>query len=122
MNLKKAIIEIVKNWEELQKSQTEKEIGWTHPKSTAVWCAKSDTAGSYEVDEEWIGVSPQGNIIWAYASGCSCWAGDYDEDKKPTVKEFTLKHQHAPEEWERAIIKFVETKVLQELPNQNHGY
>jgi len=81
----------------------------------AIWCAKSDTADSYEVDEEWIGVSPQGNIVWAYASGCSCWAGDFEEDRFVTMKEVQLHHSHTPEHWEKAIIQFVETKVMQEL-------
>lgn len=117
MTLNQAIKYIVKNWEDLKKNQvTDK---WSSPKSIAVWCAKSDIAGSYEVDEEWIGVSPQGNIVWAYASGCSCWDGEYSEDTKPTMKEVSFEHKHAPEKWEKAIIAFAETKVIQELPSYN---
>ncbi len=112
MDLKKAIEVIITDWENLHKTQGN---GWSYPKTPAVWIAKSDTAGSYEVDEEWIGISPQGNIVWAYASGCSCWDGDYDEDTKPTMKEFTLNHSHTPEDWEKAIIAFAETKQMQEL-------
>lgn len=113
MNFEEAIKEIVKDWEVLHKAQN---TGYSIPKSVAVWCAKSDTAGAYEVDEEWVGISPQGNIVWAYASGCSCWDGDYTEDTKPTLKEMELVHkQHTPEDWQAMIIKFAETKKMQEF-------
>ncbi len=113
-NLQDSIKIIISEWEKLRQEQ-KKDLSWGKPKSDAVWVAKSDIAGSYEVDEEWIGISPQGNIVWAYASGCSCWDGDYDEDTKPTIKEFTLVHSHLPEKWEQAIIEFSETKKLKEL-------
>ncbi len=119
MTLEEAIKIITTAWEELRGKQTPKEIGYSHPKSDAVWCASSNIADSYEVDEEWIGISPQGNIVWAYASGCSCWDGDYTEEKKPTMKEVTLAHKHSKEEWEKAIIAFAETQVLQVLPRYN---
>lgn len=116
MTYKQAIKKIVSNWEELNKKNPD---NWSKPKSVAVWCAKSDIAGSYEVDEEWIGVSPQGNMVWAYASGCSCWVGDFDEQTKPTMKEFVLNHKHTNEDWEKAVVAFVETGVLQYLPSYN---
>ncbi len=111
-----AINKITSLWEELHAKQ---EKGYSYPKSVAVWVARSDLAGSYEVDEEWIGISPQGNIVWAYASGCSCWDGDYTEETKPTMKEVMLTHKHTPEEWEAAIKKFAETNEIQELPRYN---
>lgn len=113
MTYPEAIEYVVKHWEELHAKQ---EKSYSQPKSVAVWCAKSDIAGSYEVDEEWIGVTPQGNIAWAYASGCSCWGGEYDETHKPTIKELTLDHKHTVEDWEKAIVAFVETQEIQELP------
>ncbi len=113
MTLKQAINKIVKEWEIIHDSQTKYIIGYSSPKTIAVWCAKSDTAGAYEVDEEWIGITPQGNIAWAYASGCSCWDGDFTEDRKTSMKEFTLNHQHTPEDWEKMIIRFAESKKLQ---------
>src|SRR5947209_4737990 len=91
--LETAIREITANWESLYKAQ---DHGYSVPKTPAVWVGKSDTAGSYEVDEERIGISPQGNIVWAYASGCSCWDGDYTEETRPTVKEVTLIHTQIP--------------------------
>ena len=112
MTYKQAIKKIVSNWEKLH---AEQKILWSTPKSIAVWCARSDISGSYEVDEEWIGISLQGNIVWAYASGCSCWGGDFDEETKPTMKELVLNHPIPPEDWEKAIIKFAETGVMQEL-------
>lgn len=121
MTLKQAIKKIVKNWEEIKKNQG-KDYSWGCPKSIAVWIGKSDIADSYEVDEEWIGISPQGNIVWAYASGCSCWDGDYDEDTKPTVKEFTLEHKNTPEEWEQAIIRFADNFEMQDLTKNKRDY
>lgn len=112
MTYKQAIKHIVENWESLQEGQAGI---YSKPKTVAVWFAKSDTAGAYEIDEEWIGVTPQGNVAWAYASGCSCWDGDFDEERHASVKELTLRHEHAPEKWEEAAIKFAETHVMQEL-------
>lgn len=111
ITLKQAIRTIVKDWEVLNKKNPE----WNKPNSVAVWVTNSDMGGSYWVDEEWIGISPHGNIVWAFASGCSCWEGDYDENTKPTIKELTLNHKHTPEDWEKAIIRFAETKKLQTL-------
>lgn len=113
MTIEQAIKHIVKNWERLKDAQ---KPGYSVPKTPAVWCAKSDIAGSYEVDEEWIGVTSQGSIAWAYASGCSCWSGEFNEERFASVKEVTLDHKHAPEDWEAAIIKFAETETMQELP------
>lgn len=113
MTLKQAIKKITKDWEKIHAAQ---KVGYSIPKMVAVWCAKSDTAGSYEVDEEWIGITPQGNIAWAYASGCSCWDGDFSEERFASMKEVTINHkQIPPEEWEKAIIKFAETLEMQSL-------
>ena len=114
MELEQAIEKIVKNWEDIHDQQNKGYF--SKPKMIAVWCGKSDTAGSYEVDEEWIGITPQGKIAWAYASGCSCWDGNFDENRFASLKEVVLNHtQHTPEEWERVIIKFAETLVIQDL-------
>ena len=112
MKLEDAIKKIVSSYNELLKSQ---HLG-SKPRIEAVWCGKSDTAGSYEVDEEWIGVRLDGSIAWAYASGCSCWDGDFEEERFASMKEVILNHkQHLPEDWERAIIRFAETSVMQDL-------
>lgn len=112
MSLQEAIAHIVANYDELIKLNPK----YSKPEIEAVWCAESNTAGSYEVDEEWIGVRLNGDIAWAYASGCSCWNGGYDEEHKSTIKELTLKHyQHLPEDWEKAIILFAETHQFQDI-------
>jgi hypothetical protein len=113
MTLKQAIKFIVKNWERLH--DTFQGSGYGEPKTVAVWVAESYTSRDYDIDLEKIGITPQGNIAWAYASGCSCWDGDYTENTKPTIKEFTLDHGHLPEEWEAAIIRFAETEIVQQL-------
>ncbi len=113
--MEEAIKIITSRWEELHKIQQGGFSHCSYMKTPAVWIGSSDTADSYEVDEEWIGISPQGNIVWAYASDCSCWGGEYDEDTKPTIKEFTLNHSHTPEEWIEAIIKFSQTFEIQNL-------
>ena len=113
MKIKEAIKKIVSEYNELLKNQN---AGYSMPKMEAIWCGKSDTAGSYEVDEEWIGIRLDGSIAWAYASGCSCWDGDFDEERFASMKEVVLNHkQHLPEDWEKAIIRFAETNKLQEL-------
>ena len=113
MTIEDAIKKIVADYNDLLKSQ---ETGYSTPKMEAIWCGKSDIAGSYEVDEEWIGVRLDGSIAWAYASGCSCWSGEFDEERYASMKEVVLKHgQHLPEDWEKAIIKFAETNKMQEL-------
>lgn len=114
--MEKAIEKIVSNWEKLKDAETTQLRYSSKPQMIAVWCAKSDTAGSYEVDEEWIGITPQGKIAWAYASGCSCWDGDFDEGRFESMKEVVLTHkQHLPEDWGKAIISFSETGTIQDL-------
>lgn len=114
MTLKQAIKKIFDDWENLYQKQKE---GYSYSglKNTVVVVAVSDTSEPYSVDQELIGISPQGNIYWAYASGCSCWDGDYTEETKPTIKEFKLVHEHTPEDWQAMIIKFAETKKIQTL-------
>lgn len=112
MTLSKAIKAITAEWEVLRAAQKQ---NYGTPKSEAVWIAQSNIAGSYEVDEEWIGIAKDGSIVWAYASGCSCWDGEYSEEHVKTLKEVTLTHSIPPEEWEKAIIAFAETKQMQDL-------
>lgn len=111
LTFEEAIKKIVENFDSLQQ-----EKGYSVPEMEAVWCGRSDTAGSYEVDEEWVGVTRQGEIAWAYASGCSCWDGDFSEERFASIKEGKLNHtQNTPEDWQKAIIAFAETSVMQDL-------
>lgn len=109
MKYKQAIKKILANWGKLPH-----EVKSGHE---AVWIAKSDIAGSYEVDEEWIGIKGDGSLVWAYASGCSCWAGDYDTKVEKTIKAFDLNHKWKSEEWEEKIIAFAESFEFQEFPH-----
>lgn len=107
MNLDQALEKIHDNWA-------------TYPHDgkdghEAVWIAKSDIADSYEVDEEWIGMKVDGSLVWAYASECSCWGGEYDTAIDKTIKAFKLKHNIPPEEWERAIVSFAESDGKKEI-------
>lgn len=112
MTLQEAIKKIVKNWDKYPH-----EIKDGHE---AVWVAKSDQSASYEVDEEWIGIKGNGSLVWAYASGCSCWDGNYNTKVEKTIKAFVLDHKWKPEEWEEKIIKFAGTGELQEFPRYNY--
>lgn len=116
MTLEQAIAKIQTDWAVSRKAQSGITSEYSSPKIEAVWCGKSDTAGMYEVDEEWIGVTEGGKIAWAYASGCSCWDGDFSEERFASMKEVTLSQTHnTPEAWEACIIKFAETGIMQDM-------
>lgn len=66
----------------------------------------------YSVDIEELWVDKLGDFIWRYASGCSCWDGDYTEDTLPTIKEFRVQ---CDKTWEDAVYKFAETGEEQDL-------
>lgn len=109
MTYEEALQEVKENW-----ATYEHDIKGTHE---AVWMAKSDIAGSYEVDEELIGMKADGTLVYAYASGCSCWDGKYEcTCHAEGIKVMKFDHKHGIEEWEKAIIKFAETGEIQELP------
>lgn len=108
MKIKQALEKIRENW-----GSYEHDNKGGHE---AVWMAKDGIAGSYEVDEEWIGMKGDGSLVWAYASGCSCWDGDYESKVEKTVKAFLLRHDRPPEDWEAAIIKFAEGDGKKEIP------
>lgn len=50
------------------------------------------TAGDYETSQERFGLSRDGEIIWGFSSGCSCWDGWKADNYCPTrsIKEFSL--------------------------------
>jgi hypothetical protein len=113
MTIKQAIKKIVSQWDTIYKNKEKNYSRNSYLNTPCIVVAISDKSEAYEVDEELIGISQDGNIVWAYASGCSCWDGDYTEETKPTVKEFELVHDHLPEDWEAMIIKFAETGEVQ---------
>lgn len=50
------------------------------------------TAGDYEASEERVGFTHDGEIIWGFSSGCSCWDGWKADEYNitPTWKEFLV--------------------------------
>lgn len=63
---------------------------------TIIWLLDREdgTAGSYETSQERLGVTIEGEILWGFSSGCSCWDGwkKEDYDNSVTYKEFILKN------------------------------
>lgn len=55
------------------------------------------TAGSYEASEERIGMTREGDFLWGFSSGCSCWSGWESSDYCPTksYKEFDIEKDFA---------------------------
>lgn len=51
------------------------------------------TAGDYETSQERLGITKEGEIVWGFSSGCSCWDGWKSGDYCPTMsyKEFIIK-------------------------------
>lgn len=103
---------ILKNWDKLMEAQSK---DWGSPArdpktmNLVLWVAVHDTADSYEVDEEWVGITKDGQLYWAYASGCSCWDGDYGTEPIKDIKSFAFDHKEiAPKEWLDALKKFDE--------------
>ena len=60
------------------------------------------TAGSYETSQERLGITRNGDIVWGFSSGCSCWSGWESDDYCPTVsvKEFVVDMFSGSENWE----------------------
>lgn len=67
----------------------------TEGNKRAIWFLDREdgTAVSYETSQERLGLTQEGEIIYGYSSGCSCWGGWTREDYCPTIsyKEFIIK-------------------------------
>jgi hypothetical protein len=52
------------------------------------------TAGSYETSQHRFGITSEGEIIWGFSSGCSCWTGWSADELNviPTYKEFLVQN------------------------------
>ncbi len=77
---------------------------------------KPSVEASYDFDEERIGITRQGEIVWGFDSGCSCpspWDDGYPEcyNISKSWKEFKLN----PETKFDADWEFVCTKKLEEI-------
>jgi hypothetical protein len=94
-------------------NQAVKKIAGNIPETEdRILVAEKDSSADYDVDIEEVWITRKSEFVWRYASGCSCWGGEYDEDNLPTVKEFVVK---CDEEWQNAVIKFAETGKVQDL-------
>ena len=102
MTIEQAIKKITEKYDSLEVSKTSG--------LEAIWIHSSDHSEEYSIGEEKIGVTRSGQIAWAYASGCSCWEGDYDTHEHPpeTMKTFTFSHDDMKAEWEKKVIEFAE--------------
>lgn len=49
--------------------------------------AELDESESYEVDVSEIYLRPDGRVVLATATGCSCWGGEYDAEDFATLDE-----------------------------------
>lgn len=63
------------------------------------------TAESYETSQERFGMTKNGDVIWGFSSGCSCWSGWKSGDYCPTksYKEFKFAELKFETGWEENI-------------------
>lgn len=99
MEIEVALRFIKENWSKLPKETIEN--------IEAVWFVDNDISADYEVDIEKVGMKQDGSLIWAYASGCSCWDGYYATKPVPDIKVFEFNHSDLKEKWQEVLIKFV---------------
>lgn len=104
MTTTQALKLVKKNWATLPHQTIEGHEG--------VWFVDHDISRSYEVDYEKIGMKGDGTLVWAYASGCSCWGGDYETKPIPDIKVFEFNHTGMSEEWQKQLLTFVEKYKL----------
>lgn len=114
MNIDEALAYVRDNWAELKKKQeaiAAAEPYQSIPGEDCVWFVSSDMATSFDVDHEAIGMRSNGALVWAYASGCSCWDGEYEIHQThdlPEFKAFVFNHEGMTEDWEKRVIAFAE--------------
>lgn len=94
--------------------QAVKKIIYDMGEQDRVMVAQRDTHPDYAVDIQELWVCKDGSFLWRYASGCSCWDGDYTEDHVATIKEFKVDVSATPE-WIDSIIKYAENGMSQDL-------
>lgn len=108
MTTTQALEWVKSNWQELPHNH----LDYDKETPMAVWFVTDDMADSYEVDEEHIGMKEDGTLVWAYASGCSCWDGDYSIKDigcdTESVKVFEFDHENMPEKFDKQLLEFVD--------------
>lgn len=110
MNFEEARALILKSWDSPTVQAKVEEIGG----ETAAWFMEVDDSAEYSIDRECVGIRQDGTFVWAYASGCSCWDGDYEVENiadEPTLKVFSFKSDEMSKKWMSAFLAFAESLV-----------
>lgn len=103
MTYEEALTKIKENWGKLKHRTIEGH--------EMVVIIDSDESPDYEVDYEKVGMKGDGSLVWAYASGCSCWDDNYEIHEFHEPKEihtFSFNHDQVKENWQNMIIQFAE--------------
>lgn len=118
IELQKLITWLKNNYKDLPKSKIDGE--------EIVIFATGDFGGEYgygSSDLDSFGINEKGNIVYAYASGCSCYCGaGVDEGAEITEKLFTLKN--VDEDLAQDVIKQIDTFIKNnkiEISDYNYG-
>ncbi len=78
---------------------------------------KPSVEADYSFDEERLGITSDGRVIWGFDSGCSCpspWSGSDFGDKNyntNTYKEFFIKLPDFDTDWEKESVTEID-KIL----------
>jgi len=98
------------NWDKLPKDT----LGYGSNKTKeAVWFIDEDTDEEWGINQEAIGMTKDGKLLWAYASGCSCWEGEYEihEVHSKDIKTLEFNHTDLKDKWEIILLEFVEQHI-----------
>lgn len=73
---------------------------------------KPSVVSSYDFDEERIGITRTGKVVWGFDSGCSCpmpWENSYPNcyNTSKTWKEFELNLKDFDKDWESVILSSI---------------
>ena len=90
MNFKKKVLELY------EKKDLIPDEFWIRSENghRVIWFLDQEdgSAKSYETSKERLGLTRDGQILWGFSSGCSCWSGWNSKDYCPTksIKEFVI--------------------------------
>jgi len=80
---------------------------------------KPSVEASYSFDEERLGITSDGRIIWGFDSGCSCpspWsASDFGDDSYKTTntyKEFFIQLPDFDTDWDKESVEKIDEILL----------
>lgn len=119
-NMRNKIKELLQNTDKIPEKYWEETDGG---KYKVVWILdrqKPSVEADYSFDEERLGITDDGRLIWGFDSGCSCpspWsAGDYGDDNYMTnnYKEFFIKLPDFDTGWEEESSSKID-EILKEI-------